>query len=160
MNQNILQERKVTCYYKCKKPTKFNEFKYALIFKNQFKILVLILNIYNRYFGVTGGFWFSSIHMLHMYFKIHGEELSETGSSTEQHTNLRAFATSMIEAGEILLTLCISFLGNVNCLRYKVFIYLFNQLIDYNKKLSGNLAKVLRNLLQYIKYVYIIYIKI
>ncbi len=100
-----------------------------------------ILN--HRYCGVSGGFWFAGIHMLQMYYKTHVDELPEEGFTGETHTDLRTFATLMIEGGEILLIICVTFLNLVFCWRDKIFIYLFNQLIDYNKKLSGKLLIVL-----------------
>lgn len=121
-------------------------FKYH-IFKNDFyKVpfnFFFEFKLILRYIGVLGGFWFMGIHMLQMYYKTHVDDIPEEGFTGERHTNLRTFATLMIEGGEILLIICVTFLGLIFCWRAKIFIYLFNQLIDYNKKLSGKFEYIL-----------------
>lgn len=53
--------------------------------------------------------------------------------------DLEAFATSMIRYGELLLNTMLTFLNIVLTFRMETFMFLLNELLNYNKKLSGTL---------------------
>lgn len=96
----------------------------------------MIAGIFDRYFGLLVGVGFNFLHGLHLYTKVLKDIPDE---SNEEHTSadLKAFAVTMIQYGEILLNTMLSFLNyNMMC-KLDTFKFLFNELLDYNKRLSG-----------------------
>lgn len=65
------------------------------------------------------------------------EDIAEEGMSGTKPRDLRAFATNMIRYGELLLNTMLTFLNIVLTFNMETFMFLFNELINYNKKLSG-----------------------
>lgn len=85
-----------------------------------------------------GGVFFCSIHFVQMYLRTHDfGPPEEVPLANSESVELRNFATMMIEGGEVLLVICLSFLNIVFLKRRETFKFLFNQLVDYNKKMAG-----------------------
>lgn len=75
-----------------------------------------------------------------MYMKTNSNDIPEgkvSEDDADPEMSLRDLATLMIQGGEVLLITCCNFLNYIFLKRRKVFMQLFNELLNYNKKLSG-----------------------
>ncbi|CAL8146208.1 unnamed protein product [Orchesella dallaii] len=77
-----------------------------------------------------GGLYIGIIFAVDLYHKLVDEDITEEGEYTKNEADLEYFASIMIEIGELVLALCIVFLGFVCILKLDDFIYSFNQILS------------------------------
>lgn len=116
----------------------FNMYEFLSItyihFYKHYLYMCVIFRYVCLYMGNTN---FVIIHIIQMYLRTHEKEIDEEGLIGPKPKDLKRFATLMIEGGEIMLITCLALLNYVFFQRLDIFKFLFNELLDYNKKLSG-----------------------
>lgn len=86
-----------------------------------------------------GGIVLPVLHLIQMFITLYND-----GSIPEDHTtdypeakNYQNVATLMLARGEVMFLVLCGLLNYIFLERLEIFKFLFNQLLNYNKKLSG-----------------------
>ncbi|CAL8146205.1 unnamed protein product [Orchesella dallaii] len=88
-----------------------------------------------------GGFYIVLIYIVDIYLKLVNKEIAEEGEDTTNQADLRYLATLIIEIGEIMLTLCIVFLGFLSVAKSDDLLFSFNQIYVCSNSCYDNMVK-------------------
>ncbi|CAL8146197.1 unnamed protein product [Orchesella dallaii] len=97
--------------------------------------------LYHAFNTNLGGVYIAIMYILDIYLKLVSEEIAEEGQDTKNETDLRYFATLIIEIGEIMLTLCIVFLGFLSVAKSDDLLFSFNQIYACSNSIYDNMLK-------------------
>ncbi|CAL8146188.1 unnamed protein product [Orchesella dallaii] len=87
------------------------------------------------------GLFILILYMVDIYLKLVNEEIAEEGEDTRNEADLRYFATLIIEIGEIMLALCVVFLGFLSVAKSDDLLFSFNQIYACSNSCYDNMLK-------------------